>query len=89
MALLIVTADFIASDFIADNELPRLLEAAKNDGAVIMSLIVSPSRFRSTSLFQFQAINDPSRPLINLPRGEQEEILVQVSEEIEAVFGKA
>jgi hypothetical protein len=88
VALLIVTADFIASDFIADNELPRLLKAAKNDGAVIMSLIVSPSRFRSTSLSQFQAINDPSRPLINLPRGEQEEILVRVSEELEAVFGK-
>jgi hypothetical protein len=88
VALLIVTADFIASDFIADNELPCLLEAAKKDGAVIMSLIVSPSRFRSTSLSQFQAINDPSRPLINLPRGEQEAILVKVSEEIEAVFGK-
>jgi hypothetical protein len=88
VALLIVTADFIASDFIADNELPRLLEAAKKDGAVIMSLIVSPSRFRSTSLSQFQAINDPSRPLINLPRGEQEAILVKVSEEIESVFGK-
>ena len=88
VALLIVTADFIASDFIADNELPRLLEAAKNDGAVIMSLIVSPSRFRATSLSQFQAINDPSRPLINLPRGEQEAILVEVSEQIEAVFGK-
>src|SRR5437773_6404795 len=45
VGLLIITADFLASDFIADNELPPLLEAAQKDGAVIMSLIVSPSRF--------------------------------------------
>jgi hypothetical protein len=87
VGVLIVSADFLASDFIADNELPPLLDAAKKDGAVIMSLIVSPSRFRSTkSLSQFQAVNDPSRPLVNMTRGGQEEILVRVSEEIEAVF---
>ena len=45
--LLIVSADFLASDFIANNELPPLLDAAQKDGAVIMSLIVSPSRFKS------------------------------------------
>ena len=89
VALLVVSADFLASDFIANNELPPLLEAAKKDGAVIMSLIVSPSRFTSTeSLSQFQAVNDPSSPLLNLTRGEQEKILVRVSEEIDAVFRK-
>ena len=88
VAVLIVSADFLASDFIAKDELPPLLDAAQKDGAVIMSLIVSPSRFRSMSLSQFQAVNDPSRPLINLTKGEQEEILVRVSEKIEAVFSK-
>ncbi len=87
VALLIVSADFLASDFIASNELPPLLEAAKKDGAVIMPLIVSPSRFKSMkNLCQFKAINDPSRPLVNMTKGEQEEILVKVSEEIEALF---
>jgi len=89
VALLVVSADFLASDFIANNELPPLLEAAKKDGAVIMSLIVSPSRFTSTeSLSQFQAVNDPSSPLLTLTKGEQEKILVRVSEEIETVFRK-
>lgn len=87
VGVLIVSANFLASDFIANNELPPLLDAAQKDGAVIMSLIVSPSRFTTTkSLSQFQAVNDPSRPLINLPKGKQEEILVRVSDEIEAVF---
>lgn len=83
VALLIVSADFIASDFIANNELPPLLDAAKTEGAVIMPLIASPSRFTSIrNLSQFQAFNDPSRPLINMAKGEQEEVLVKVSEEI-------
>jgi len=88
VGLLIVSADFLASDFITNNELPPLLDAAKKDGAIIMSLIVSPSRFKSTSLSKFQAVNDPSKPLVNLAKGDQEEILVKISERIEAVFRK-
>ncbi|HBP90604.1 MAG TPA: toll/interleukin-1 receptor domain-containing protein [Nitrospiraceae bacterium] len=87
VALLIISADFLASDFITNSELPPLLDAAKRNGAVIMPLIVSPSRFRSTtSLFQFQAVNDPSRPLITMTKGEQEEILVKLSEDIETIL---
>lgn len=86
VALLIVSADFLASEFIVNNELPPLLDAAKKEGAVILPLIVSPSRFKSTkNLSQFQAVNDPSRPLINMTKGEQEDILVKVSEDIETV----
>ena len=84
VAVLMISADFLASDFIISNELPPLLDAAREDGAVIMPLIVSPSRFQSTkTIAQFQAVNDPSRPLISLPRAKQEEILVKMSEDIE------
>ena len=87
VALLLISADFLASDFIAKNELPPLLEAAKKEGAVIMPLIVSPSRFKSTkNLSQFQAFNDSARPLINMSKGEQEELLVKASDEIERVL---
>jgi hypothetical protein len=84
VAVLIISADFLATDFIINNELPPLLDAARNDGAVIMPLIASPSRFNSTkSISQFQAVNDPSKPLISLPKAEQEHILVKMSEDIE------
>ena len=87
IALLIISADFLASDFITNNELPPLLDAADKDGAVIMPLIVSPSRFKSTkSLSQFQAVNDPSRPLINMPKGEQEEVLVKITDDVEKIL---
>src|SRR5262245_58562499 len=43
VVVLLISADFIASDFIAKDELPPLLAAAKNDGIRILSLILSPS----------------------------------------------
>jgi len=84
VAVLLISADFLASDFIINNELPPLLNAALKDGAVIMPLIVSPSRFKSTqTIAKFQAVNDPSKPLNRLPKAKQEEILVKMSEDIE------
>jgi hypothetical protein len=38
-------AFFIASDFIAEGELPSLLAGAEKDGVKIRSLILSPSRY--------------------------------------------
>jgi tetratricopeptide (TPR) repeat protein len=83
--VLLVSADFLASDFIATDELPPLLSAAEKEGAVILPVILSPSRFLKTpSLAQFQTVNNPSRPLIGMTKDEQESVLVNVSEAIEA-----
>ncbi len=60
------------------------MNAAEHNGAVILSVIVSPSRFNKTpSLAQFQAVNAPDQPLIGLPKADQERILVRVTEVIE------
>ena len=73
VAILLISADFLASDFIYDNELPPLLEAAKKEGATILPVIVSPSRFlRIPDLAQFQSVNDPNNSLINMSKREQE-----------------
>jgi hypothetical protein len=84
VAILLVSADFLASEFITTDELPPLLNAAEKEGAVILSIILSPCRFlRTRNLSEFQSVNDPSKPLVSLPRGEQEEIFLRVSELIE------
>ena len=84
VAVLLVSPDFIASDFIAENELPPLLAAAKKDGALIIPVIVDHSRFRrEPELYRFQALNDPSRPLAALSPHEQSRVLDEVAERIE------
>jgi hypothetical protein len=88
-AILLVSADFLASDFINTHELPVLLDIAERRGAIILPLIVSPSQFaKHPRLSKYQAVNDPSRPLIGLRRVNQEQILLQLAERIEAAAGE-
>lgn len=87
VAVLLVSAQYLASDFIIDHELPPLLAAASKDGALICPLIVSPCRFIDLpTLAQFQPFNSPSMPLTSLGYNEQEEMLVKVTRAIEATL---
>ena len=55
VALLLVSADFLASDFITDNELPPLLRNAEEKGTRIIPLILKPCRFtRDKNLREFR-----------------------------------
>jgi hypothetical protein len=77
-AILLVSADFMASDFIHNNELAPLLEAAKNRGVRVIPLLVSSSSYEDSDLNRFQSINAPSEPLDMLDRGIQEAYFVKV-----------
>jgi hypothetical protein len=84
VAILLVSADFLASAFIVDNELPPLLAKAESEGTRIVPVIIKPCRFtRDKNLNSFQAINDPRRPLVMLDEGEQEAIYDKVAELVE------
>ena len=84
VAILLVSADFLASDFITDNELPPLLKNAEERGVRVVPLIVKPCRFtRDKNLRVFQSVNDPKKALILLPPGQQELIYDQVAAEVE------
>ncbi len=83
MAILLVSTDFPASDFIRTGELPPLLKAAKNNGATIIPLILKRCRYaKHKKLSEFQAINDPTNPLSKLTENDQDEILVNMADRI-------
>lgn len=63
VALLMLSPDFLASDFIDQDELPPLVEAAAKDHAVILQVVLGPINFGTWKLNNFQAINNPARPL--------------------------
>jgi hypothetical protein len=83
VAVLLVSADFLATETIAENELPTLLAAAEKGGTRILPLILSPSRFQNTQLGQFQAVNPPDEPICDMPKGRREALFVKLTQDIE------
>lgn len=79
VGVLLVSADFLASQFIAEDELPPLLKAAETRGTVILSVILSPCGFDFSPLSQFQAANDPSKPLTKMNSHQKEELWNEVA----------
>jgi hypothetical protein len=82
VAVALVSANFLASDFISQHELPTLLSRASSEGTIIIPIIVSPCLFLESGLSTFQAVNAPDRPLSAMTVAERERVLVKVAEAI-------
>lgn len=85
VAVLLVSPDFLASDFIAENELPSLLMASATRGLKIIWVAVSHSIYKETAIAQFQAANDPARPLDTLPLAKRNKVFVNICERVAAL----
>lgn len=84
IAILLISTDFLISEFIRNSELPILLKNASEKGTIILSLILSPCRFsKNKELSIFQAVNDPNNPLSGMSKHEQELTLLQLTEAVE------
>jgi len=87
VALLLVSADFLASDFVTRSELPPLFHAAKREGLRILWVPLRPCLWRDIpEIEQYQAAIPPGRTLARMSEVEQEEAFVQIAEEIKKVF---
>ena len=89
IAILIISADFLASDFIVENELPPILKKAELEGTRVVPIILKPCRFsREKHLSQFQALNSPDKPLLSMSDIEQEEMWDRLSQVIETELNR-
>jgi hypothetical protein len=83
IAILLVSADFLASDFIVNNELPPMLLRAESQGLRILPVVLKPCGFlRDPNLCSFQAANDPRTPLLALGHIEQEALYDKIAAEV-------
>ncbi len=87
VALLLVSADFLASDFVVRSELPPLFRAAKEKGLRILWVPLRPSLWNHIpEIEQYQAVIPPGRTLAEMVEVEQERAFVQIAELILSTF---
>ncbi len=89
VAVLMVSQNFLASDFIANHELPPLLNAAEREGLKIIWVPVSYCLYDKTEIEQYQAAHNPSQPLESLKGAKLNQVLVKICQEIKAASESA
>jgi sorbitol/mannitol transport system substrate-binding protein len=83
VAVLLVSPDFIASDFIYEHELGPLLKDAKQGGVRILWVPVRASSYEKTPLRDYQALHDPEKPLYGLADADRDAAWVKICQKIE------
>jgi len=86
VAVLMVSPNFLASEFIAKRELPQLLKAAQEGGLTVLWVHVSHSMYKETEIEIYQAAHDPSQPLSSLSKAKRDQTLVKICEKIQKAF---
>jgi internalin A len=84
VAVLLVSPDFLASDFIADNELPPLLDAAEAQGLTIIWIPLSFSSYEETEIEKYQSVHPPNQPLDSLNSAQENQAWVKICKVIKA-----
>jgi hypothetical protein len=83
VAVLLVSADYLASEFILQHELPLLIRRSKSGAAQIIPVILDFCQFDTNpELTRFQAINDPRKPLAKLKKTQREGLYTRIAHSI-------
>jgi len=96
VVVLLISPAFLASDYIANSELPVILKNAADHGVQIFPILISPSLFTKAkykypdpktgpqefTLASLQAANSPSKTLVEMTEGEQNRVLLEVADQL-------
>src|SRR5271165_1009777 len=82
VGVLLLSPDFLASDFIYDEELPALLADADAGALTLVSVLISACDYKTSPLTRFQFALPSHRPLDSMPRPRRNAVLVQIAEKI-------
>ena len=79
VAVLMVSASFLASEYVVKMELPRLVAAARTGRLTLVWVPVSASLYDLTQLKTFQAAIDPHLPLDSMAPSDASNALVSIA----------
>ncbi len=86
VAVLLVSQNFLNSRYIANNELPAFLSAARSDGLKIFWIPIKPSSYEQSEIVKFQAAHPPDRPLSALRGAKRDEAFVNIAKKLSEEF---
>ena len=89
VALLLVSAEFLASEFVMGREVPALLRAAEAEGVRVLWVPLSASLVRHTAIHAYQALLPPEQALDALDPPQQRQALVRIAEAVHKAVEQA
>ena len=84
VVVVLVSVNFLNSEYITRQELPKIISAAADGKIRLFWLYLSHAPYDATDLELIQAAHDLSQPLYALARPAQDEILLKVARDIKA-----
>lgn len=89
IALLLISTNFLISEFILEEELPILLNNAQKEGTKIIPIIVNHCMFDDfNKLSKLQALNNPSCPLEDLSESDINKLFKDLTKKIKDIKKK-
>ena len=86
VAVLLVTPNFLKSDFILEHELGPLLKEAEKGGVKILWVPARASAYKKTALTNYQAVLDPDKPLADMTKAKRDRAWLKICDAIEAAI---
>jgi hypothetical protein len=86
VALVLASADALASDFIANKELPAFEETASKGDLTLLWALVHDCLWKATPLERYQAVLDTRQPLAAMSPSNQDTAIAQICWKVEQAF---
>ena len=87
VGILLVSPDFLASDFISEQELPILFAGRRKAKKRLFTVFISPSSYKlHPELSDYQAFNDPKTLVSSLTSHQRDELFVRLCDEIRRII---
>lgn len=86
VAILLISANFFASEFVARDELPHILEAADSGGTTILWLLVSHCDYEDRGIDKYQSLTKPKKPIKALSSAGRDEVYTKLVKRIKEIY---